>query len=196
MCHEMRPTRRNNTGQALIEFAVIGSIALLALTMLIQMGLRMNYQQEIQQNAFRNALRIAQSEGDEESQSIQYNYFRNRRTPNPSEGFGVTPRVMTQGNATVTWGEWLTYLDGSRDSQPRIIVNLDDQSQPEFRAGDFPTEQPLVRRIVKELDGNGEIRQDNAGSTLASDTTETTTMELSNGTPVASTVDTPIRYNW
>ena len=180
----------------MIEFAVMGSIALLALTVLIQLGLRMNYQQEIQQDAFRNALRIAQSEGDTESQAIQYNYFRNRRIPNPSEGFAVTPRVMTQGNAAVTWGEWLTFLDGSRDSQPRIIVNLDDQATPEFRAEDFPADQPLVRRITKGLTGGGEIQQNNAGSSLASHTDETTTMELSNGAALNSTVNTNINYNW
>ncbi len=185
-------------GQAMIEFAVMGSVALLALTMLIQMGLRMNYQQEIQQDAFRQAMRIAQNEGDNESQAIQYNAFRNRRTPNPSEGVGVMPRVLTQGNATVTWGEWLTYLNQSRDSQPRIIVNLDDQSEREFRSEDFidVANQPLVRRITKDLTGSGKIQQNNFKSTLASDTTESTTMELSNGASLTSSVDTNIRYNW
>ena len=60
--HFATPPLRHS-GQALIEFAIMGSIALLAFTVLIQMGLRMNYQQEIQQDAFRNALRIAQNEG-------------------------------------------------------------------------------------------------------------------------------------
>lgn len=183
----------------MIEFAVLGSIALLALTMLIQMGLQMNYQQEIQQDAFRRAMRTAQNEGTEESQAIQYNAFRNRRAPNPSEGFGVTPRMLTQGNSTVTWGEWLTFLTpGNRSSQPRIIINLDDQSEQEFRPEDFAAvaDQPLVRRVTKDLTGGGTIQQNNGGSTLASDTTESTTMELSNGAALTSSVDTNIRYNW
>lgn len=192
-----------------MEFSILGSVALLALALLIQLGLRMNFQQEIQQDAFRRALALAHSEGKTESQATQYNYFRNRRIPNPSEGFGITPRVMTQGNATVTWGEWLTYLDDDRDSQPRVVVNLDDRSVPEFRAGDFPADQPLVRRVTKELVGSAEIQQGNSGVTtcggvtalsdtcLAADTTETTTLELSNGSPVSATVTTPpIRRNW
>lgn len=193
----MTPDNPPRRGQALIEVAVLGSLALLALTLLIQLGLRMNYQQELQQNAFRRALITAKNEGDDESQAVQYNYFRNRRLPNPSEGFGITPRVLAQGSGTVTWGEWLTYLENDDpDSEPRIIVSLDDQSSLDRRSGDFPDHQPLISRVDKDLTGSAEITQDNAGSTLTADSNEHTEMTLSNGEQLSSDVPTPINYNW
>src|SRR3989338_365860 len=100
------PNRLNGlNGQAMIELAIFGSFAILALGFLIQIGLRQNFQQEIEQTAFRRALIFAKSEGDEESQSVQYSYFRNRRAPNPSDGFAVTPRSLTQGSSTLTLRE-------------------------------------------------------------------------------------------
>ena len=63
-------------GQALIEFAIVGSIALMALAFLIQIGLRMNYQQEMDQQTFRRAMKIAQSENAIESARISYNQYR------------------------------------------------------------------------------------------------------------------------
>lgn len=180
----------------MIEIAIFGSIALLALAFMIQIGLRQNFQQEIEQDAFRRALRVAQNEGDAESQAIQYNYFRNRRIPNPADDFAITPRTLTQAGATVTWGEWLTYLADDRDSQPRIIVNLDDQSAPEFRSEDFASDKPLISKIQKQVDGASQIQQSNTSSSLNAGSTESTTLTLSNDSTVSSSIDTNIHRNW
>lgn len=120
----------------MVEFAITGSLALVALALLIQVGLRANYQQEIDQQTFRRAQRIAQNEGDEESQAIVLTHFRDRQVPNPSLGFVLTPRMSTQSNATVTWGEWLTFLAEDRDSQPRIEILVNDTQQT-FRSEDI-----------------------------------------------------------
>ena len=90
-----------NAGQALVELAIFGSLGLMALTFLIQMGLRLNYQQELQQQTFRRALLMAKCEGDgfkplvecvkrvpgvsddEESQATVLNQFRDRQMPIP-----------------------------------------------------------------------------------------------------------------
>ena len=193
------PNRLNGlNGQAMIELAIFGSFAILALGFLIQIGLRQNFQQEIEQTAFRRALVLAQEE-DMESQSIQYNYFRNRRLPNPADGFGVTPRSLTQAGATVTWGEWLTYLTDDRDSQPRIIVSLDDQDTIDARSEDFPEGEPLVKHIHKDLSGSAQIGQVNSSglsSASTSSSSENTTLTLSSDATAQSTMDTTISRDW
>jgi hypothetical protein len=162
-------------GQALIEFAVIGSLALLALAFLMQIGLQMNYRQEIAQQTFRLAMQTAQSEDELESQAINYQQIRNRQVPDPRHGFAILPRAMTDAGATVTWGEWLTFLADDRDSQPRIVANLDGQIK-EYRSEDLIPDTPLIGAIDKTLSSTGAIHQDNEGSRLSTTTTEDTTV--------------------
>jgi len=164
---------------------------------MIQIGLRMNYQQEIEQQTFRRALRVAKNEGDEESQAIQYQHFRDRQVPNPSQGFAIMPRTTSQASASVTWGEWLTYLSDDRDSQPRIIVHLND-TQREFRSEDLKKDEPLVHRIDKTIASTGQIQQSNSASKLNTQTTEQTTMTLNtnNNDQVSSTLTSKVDFNW
>jgi hypothetical protein len=181
----------------MVELAIFGSLALLALAVLIQMGLRQNFQQDVEQDAFRRAQFVAQAEGDEEeSQAVQYNFFRNRRIPNPSDGYAVTTRMLAQGSGTVTWGQWLTYIDGSRDGEPRIIVNLDDQGLVDARSSDFPDDQPLVSAVDKLVDGTSQIEQTNQYTRRTSHAHEDIGLTLSNGATVYSGMDTDISHTW
>lgn len=191
----MKPV--DGRGQALIEFAILGSLGLLALAFLIQIGLRANYQQEMEQHAFRRALAAAQAEGDTESQSIQVQAFRDRQVPNPSQGFAIMPRTLSSGAGTVTWGELLTLLDDARDSQPRIIVELND-ARREFRSEDLKKDEPLIHFIHKTLDSQGTMTQDNAGSDLDTSTTETTDLEFNTKSPstLSSTTHSNVRFDW
>ena len=198
---------QSSQGQAFVEFAVIGSLALVALAFLIQMGLRANFQQQMEQDTFRLAMRVAQSEGDVESQSIQYSYFRNSQIPNPTDAFGISPRTMTQSSASVTWGEWLGYLANDRDSQPRIIVHMDN-SETEFRSEDLLKNaagepMPLVSAVHKDLNSNGAVTQTNTGSSDATTTTETTTLTLNAdqnkdgvNDQLSSSLTSTTNFNW
>ncbi len=128
-------------GQALTEFAVMGGIALMALTFLIQIGLRMNYQQELEQDTFRRALAEARAEWnddnskDNESHSVQYYQLRNRELPDPGQGFAIMPKTLTQANATVLWGKWKTHLGDDLDSLPKIIVEVDNSGKAPDETG-------------------------------------------------------------
>lgn len=183
-------------GQALVELAIMGSLGLMALAFFIQIGLRLNYQQELQQQTFRRALLMAKCEGDEEepivecvtraqgvnddeeSQATVLNHFRDRQMPNPLLGFGIRPRTTTSASATVTWGERLTFLADDRDSQPRLAVRLNDQ-QRSYRSEDLNENQPFVRRIEKELQTDeAEVNQTGMVTSLSTQTTERTTLRL------------------
>ena len=184
-------------GQALVEMAIIGGITLVAVGFLIQIGLRMSYQQEIEQQAFRQALRIAEGESnDRESQATSVMRFRDRHVPDPSQGVAITPRVSTQGGATVTWGRFLTFLADDHDSQPRIVVQVND-TRRDFRSGDFDDgddHAPFVKHIHKDFqmeEGTTTQRQEIDGlpiqTELLSRRVETTQLTLKNDDTVSST---------
>ncbi len=123
-------------GQALLEFAIMGSLALMALGFFIQIGLRANFQQEIEQQNFRRTMRIAKSHDKNEPQSVTLQQYRDRRVPNPTDGLGVMPRTSTNASNTVVWGEFLTFLAVDRNSQPQIVVQLNDEER-RYRAEDM-----------------------------------------------------------
>ncbi len=142
-------------GQALIEVTLFGSLALVALSLLIQYGLRMNYQQELEQQTFRRALLYAKCEdednhfmpsvrcgastttGQPESAATSLQQFRDRQMPSPTLGFGIMPRVTTSAASTVTWGERLTQLGDERSSQARIVLQLNGNEAPHYRSEDM-----------------------------------------------------------
>lgn len=175
----------------MLEFAIVGSVALLALAFMIQIGLRMNYQQEIEQQTFRRAMQVAHSEDDEESRSIQYQHFRERQIPDPSEGFGIMPRTLTQAGATVIWGEYLTYLADDRDSESRIIFQVNADPPREFRSSDFEganEDDPTIRQVDRITTSRGLSYQNNANSGIQTTTEQRTTLTLKTGAQVSSGV--------
>ena len=177
-------------GQAMIEFAIIGSTALMALAFLIQIGLRMNYQQEIEQQTFRLALKRAQEEGDVESEAILYQHIRDREIPDPASEPTIMPRTSTQASSAVTWGEYLTFLADDRDSQPRVVVHVNDTRADNFRSGDFegggaPKDAPLVRAIHNQFTSTGQLTQASGASSLSSSSSASTTVTLKNGQTVS-----------
>lgn len=191
-------------GQALIEFAIIGSLALLALAFLIQIGLRVNYQQEMDQQTFRRAMKIAQSEGSIESASINYNQFRDRQLPDPSDGFSMMPRTLTEGTANVIWGEHLAVGDeDDRNSQTRIMFQVNDALR-EFRDEDFSPRRgggspslPHVTQVTRQQNSSGSVQQSDAKtSSLSTTTTQTTALTLKSSDTVAGAVTSSVDWNW
>ena len=107
----------------------------------------------------------------------------------------------------MTWGEWLTYLADDRDSQPRIIVHMDD-AETEFRSEDLKKDvngepMPLVGTIHKDLNSTGTVTQTQAGSSDATTTNETTTLTFhadknKDGIDdqLSSSLTTNTNFNW
>jgi hypothetical protein len=137
----------------MVEMAVFGAIALAALGFLIRVGLRMNYEQEIRMAAFRRALHAAHSDDarhgtpGQDAVGVLYHYIAHRQLPDVEDGFAAMPRVRTEADAFVIWGDNLTFahsdddpatLEG-RNTQERIVVRSDD-SVIDLRAEDFPTD--------------------------------------------------------
>jgi hypothetical protein len=179
-------------GVALLEFAIFGSLFLMALSVLLQVGLQLNFQQEADQAAFRKALQLAKEEGELESQSTTYQITRHRVIPDPSQPFAIMPRGRVDGDATVVWGERLTHLSDEPESEPRTFIDLDGKVQM-FRSSAMPEDKPLVGLIVTESasDAKSEVAGAGAGAaataTLASQTSDTVTWTLNTTTPTTLT---------
>lgn len=192
----MRSSRR---GQALIEFAIIGSLGLLAMAFLIQMGLRMYYQQELEQQTFRWALRTARNL-DEPSrrgpESVSFVHLRNRQVPDPSDGFAMMPRVATQAQSTVTWGRFLTFQTDDRESKPRLVLRVDD-AEVWFPTEEIPEGAPLIRGISTTTRARGTSSQTNAASALSTTTTQETSVQLNAGAgAVDSVLTSDVNLDW
>lgn len=210
--------RQNNklassSGQAFIEMAIFGSIALIAMGFLIQVGLGMNYQQELDENTFRRALLMAKCEssdhkpnnwcgsvgsinGDGESQATVFTQLRDRQIPSPSLGYGIMPRSMVTSSATATWGQRLTFLDDSRDSEPRLVVKVNDRPAEMLRSSDI--QDDMIKNIDKHFDAEADYTQTNGGVTLVTSTTTTTdvTLGTSDSRKINSTVSTIDATGW
>jgi hypothetical protein len=195
-----RHRRLQARGQALLEFAIFGTLALTALAFLIQLGLRANYQQEVEQQTFRRALRIAKGEDEVESQAVQVLQFRDRQIPDPSMAFSIMPRTLSQAGASVTWAEHLTALDDKDERSEPLIVFRVNQTERNYRAKDFQSAGRSPVLIDREMTSAGTITQtgvEGSGAKAAESVTtgQTTTITL-NGKSVSSTLNTNATFNW
>ncbi len=201
-------------GQAMIEVAVMGSLALAALSLLIHMGLRMNYQQQIEQETFRQALGTAKN-GDPVQAVVVYQ-FRNRIMPDPSFGLPIRPRIQTQASAAVTWHPRLTKLEeNDRASLPLIRVELDGggadyRSEDLIDDGEPDKKKPLIANIHKTTTATGDLHQEyvedpldptNGTRRTVADvtTTENTTLTLNvnrGPTTLSSSVSSRAQHDW
>jgi hypothetical protein len=178
-------------GQALVEFAIFGSLALLALAFLIQIGLEINYQQEIDQGAFRRALVEGKEEGDYESQNLTYIMVRERQMPDPSQPFAIMPRRRTEAASTVVWGERLAHLADEYESEPRTILDFNRTKVgadfPEWRHSDEIDEpggqgehKPWLAKSRTDGVSTGTSWENPTDTGLGTVSTEITTLTLNN----------------
>ena len=134
-------------GQALLELAIFGMVALVALGFLVRLGMQMNFDQETRMGAFRRALAAARADDGtpQDAMAVGYYYVSDRQMPNPSDGFQSLPRNRSEASAFVEVGNRLTFafedhnnpnaLDG-RKTQPRFVVRVNG-AEKSFRQNDF-----------------------------------------------------------
>jgi hypothetical protein len=98
-----RPIHLNKKAQALTELAVFGSILLILLGVLINYGLRYNYQQQIEQAAFSKAMVSAkEANWDYYPSSVQHVVIKDVHIPDPANPFAIGSLTTLMGSAAVT----------------------------------------------------------------------------------------------
>jgi len=166
------------------ELAIMGSIALVALGLMIRMGLLGNFTQEVAMASFRRALVDATydhtpqdgTQGFDQPRSVAYREFRARQVPDPGEGFGIGLRQITNSGAQVIVSNRLTYAadgpgcgiedapadgtagacDNFRSSLPKTVVMLDRSRSVFFRQ---QAADPFISDFHLEVSRNRDVLQ-------------------------------------
>jgi hypothetical protein len=119
------PMRRGQErGQAMLELAIFGSIALLVLGALINYGLNADFTQQAMMESFRRAT-ISAAEGSQPGKPMGVSYVQltDRHVPNPSHPFTIGSVVPVTGQASgVTRNPRMQETADSEDELPRTRV--------------------------------------------------------------------------
>jgi|GEM_PF-4891372 len=122
----------NKKAQALIELAFFGSILLLCLSMLLRYGMQANYQQNIQMQAFRKAMKAAYYKSGPAA-NISLTMVKDKSIPDPQDPWGFGERFPMGAGASVAWDSNIQalYIDDfsespARSDLPRQIIEIND----------------------------------------------------------------------
>lgn len=209
-----RPRRNSRRGQALLEVGVLGSILLFALATLVRVGLRFNYEQQLQQDTFRKALRVAEF-NDTESKTVGhygYTWLEDRQVPNPSDPVALNARTRFGSDADVIYGRHL-FEPGTDDKRiGRIVIRVNGQKKS-YRDDELadpddtdPSDNPpLIKDTVRQTTtpATGEIVRTETGRRIQTQRTTNltegvaTTLNTRNGTvTLNSTFDKQAGVLW
>jgi len=117
---------QRESGQALLELAIFGSLILMILGALVSYGLRYNFQQQADQEVFRKANEYAMKGDDvgDEYGSASYTVIRDRHMPDPSNPFGIGQVSPTMASASITRDHRLDAVGTNYDGLPKMIINF------------------------------------------------------------------------
>jgi hypothetical protein len=160
-------TKMQKKGQALIELAVFGMIALMALGFMIRIGLRINYNQEAKMAAFRKAESL--SYGQPNARAVDVYQGSARQIPDPADEYMAISRERAGGGAYAEWSPKLTYANKNISSRTVLVgVAADNTVSPSYHT-DMP-ESAIVNSSTMTNSGGATSTQDNSGTSLNSST--------------------------
>jgi hypothetical protein len=109
----MRKPYVKNSGQAAVELAIFGSLILLAFSVLLMYGQRLDNQQQVKMEAFRRALQKSY----ERNGNVSYTLKKEGRTFNLFSGFGQGQSSTVGSTATVLWQKGMPGKPGNEESK-------------------------------------------------------------------------------
>lgn len=124
----------NQKAQAILELATFGSVVLFCLALLIHFGLQMNYQQNVQMQAFRKGLKLAYYKQGPNSQA-GLTVIKDKPVVDPRDRWGFADRVPVGSGASVTWSNTLngvyvndiSEIPDDRD-MPRTFIEVNKEA--------------------------------------------------------------------
>ena len=126
------------TAQALAELAIFGSILLMLLGVLVNYGLRYNFQQQVIQQAFRKAIAHDPATPESDTNLI----LKDKYIPDPVNHFGVGSFVPVSASASVTRSYALDAGAESAGELPKLIMQINGQEQT-YRTAGFRIEENI-----------------------------------------------------
>lgn len=128
---------RAHNGQALAELAVLGAVFLMLLGVLVNYGLRYNFQQRTMQEGFRKALAQVGAGGtavSNDPNSANTSLIRDKHIPDPSNTFGVGTVNPISGSGSVTRSNQLHFTPDTVGELPRIWIDIAGTTCPPGRS--------------------------------------------------------------
>lgn len=119
----------HSKGQAILELAIFGGILIMLLGVLINYGLRYNYQQQVMQQAFRKALAsAARSMSPGTPTSVQHVLIRERHIPDPSDAFGFGSILpSSSGSSSPIRNYMMEQTPDTEAELPHIAIDVQGQ---------------------------------------------------------------------
>lgn len=122
---------KNNSGQAVTELALFGSVLLFTIGVFVSYGMRANYQQSLQMRVFRQAEEMAKGAASSNGpMSATYMSLQDKPMPDVSQPLTMTQTQPFQAGASVTWNhELYSGYSDSAGSGAEISYNRDASSK-------------------------------------------------------------------
>ncbi len=114
------------SGQALLELAVFGSLILMVLGAIVSYGLRFNFQQQADMHVFRKAQELAMKHDNDNQPygSSSYTVVRDRHLPDASNPFGIGGVSPVMASASITRDNRLDETAMDYDGLPKMVINF------------------------------------------------------------------------
>lgn len=119
----MRSKRSNNTGQAAAELAIFATLILLAFSVVLMYGQRLELQQQTKMEAFRLALQKAY----EKNSSVSYTLKKDVRLFNLFGGYGQGQASSIGARASVMWQKGASGAQDAKDEQQFAFYQVNDE---------------------------------------------------------------------
>jgi len=125
------------SGQALLELAIFGAIIIMLIGILLNYGLRNNFQQRLQQQTFRKALgATGELEQNDKPSGISYLQVEDNHVVNPSDTWGLGTVYPFQAQASVNKSSQSYKVAGNPKELPVTRINIQgNQMWPENTEG-------------------------------------------------------------
>jgi hypothetical protein len=137
-------------GQAAAELAIFGTLIILAFSVLLMYGQRLELQQQAKMEAFRKALQKAYMRNS----SVSYTLKKDARFANLFGGYGQGQAAGIGASASVMWVKGTTGLPDSYNQQQFSYYQVNDEmiGEAEFSDGDIFI--PRYKKLSTGYDGS------------------------------------------
>jgi len=156
---------KSDTGQAMLELSIFGSLMLLVLGLIVSYGLNADYNQAAQMSAFRKALHLA-GEPDASGEPIgsaSYSSIQERYFANPSHPLGLGSPTTVSSSASVVRDVRLDTSPVVETELPRLRIDAQGSpldcahDQSVFGPGCLTSGFRIERNIPRDDDPNKSV---------------------------------------
>lgn len=123
----------NCKAQALLELAIFGTLLVMLLGVLINYGLRYNFQHQAMQETFREVLAASKAKND----YATYAVIKDKHIPDPTDPFATGSFVPISDSESVVWSNELYYSPDNYADLPETTYKIDNAVLPPYKTAGY-----------------------------------------------------------